>query len=136
MQRQGGLRRSAEKQKQDHPSQQLEEERVARDHEVRQHRQLPVATLVSAARPDEASAAVTQREVELVVALGEGCVLVAEDEAPNEPHAGPCAIRYSNDTQINTSVTSLAASMVRFPPVRLLRSHGPVSMPETAKRAR
>lgn len=56
-----------------------------------------------AGRLDEVSAAAIQQEVARVVALGVGSVLAVEEEEPSERHAGPCAIRYNNDTQFDIS---------------------------------
>lgn len=101
-QQQERLKRSAGKQKQDRPNQRQEGGAEARDHAAPQHRQLPAATLELAGRLGGVLAAAIQQEVELVVALGAGCVLAVEDEEPSERHAGPCAIRYNNDTQFDT----------------------------------
>jgi hypothetical protein len=52
-------------------------------------------------RPDEASVAAIPQEAGLAVALGEACAVAVEGEAPSERHAGPCAIRYTDDTQFD-----------------------------------
>jgi hypothetical protein len=109
-QQQERLKRSAGKQKQDHPNRRQEGGAEARDHAAPRHRQPPAATLESAGRLGEVLAAVIQQEVELVVALGADCVLAVEDGEPSERHAGPCAIRYNNDTQFDTPTISTSHS--------------------------
>lgn len=106
MQQHERLKRSVGKQKQGHRNPQQEEEAEARDHAGPQHRPPPVATSALAGRLDEASAAATQPEVEPVVALGEGCVVVAEGEELSKQHAGPRATRYTNDTPFDAPTSS------------------------------
>ena len=70
-----------------------------------------------AGRLDEVSAAAIQQEVARVVALGVGSVLAVEEEEPSERHAGPCAIRYNNNTQfdISTITSSFSVPNIRHP---------------------
>ena len=101
-------RRNVGKRRQGRQSQHPEEEAGAHDHVALQRRlQVPrQVTLALGDRLDVVSAVAIQPEAEPVVALDEGCVAVGEGEAPNESHAGPCAIeraRYNNDTQFDTS---------------------------------
>lgn len=99
-------RRNAGKQRQGRPSQHPEEEAEGHDHAVPQRRLPRQDTLASEGKPDVVSAVAIRPEAEPVVALDEGCVAVGEGEAPNESHAGPCALeraRSNNDTQFDTS---------------------------------
>jgi hypothetical protein len=56
---------------------------------------------VLADRLDEASAAPTQPEAELAVALDVDCAVEGGEEAPSERHDVPCAVRYTKDTQFD-----------------------------------
>ena len=98
-------RRNVGKRRQGRQSQHPEEEAGAHDHVALQRRlQVPRQdTLALGDRLDVVSAVAIQQEVARVVALGVGSVLAVEEEEPSERHAGPCAIRYNNDTQFDTS---------------------------------
>ena len=98
-------RRNVGKRRQGRQSQHPEEEAGAHDHVALQRRlQVPrQVTLALGDRLDVVSAVAIQPEAEPVVALDEGCVAVGEGEAPNESHAGPCALKEPDTTMIPNS---------------------------------